>query len=152
MVWEFVMFSSPCPNRSIRVQPVLVRESLILGWCNWTKIRVRVNYFTCPSMLKPEIHQTRFPSSNQLSGKPPVSPYSFYPNVRLCNRNLITILKSNFSKGIQSLQKWKSVSLCALVSTMNKLTNQRARRSAKPWVINKMSHLTTFVREKVCMR
>ena len=96
------------------------------------------NYFTCPSMLKPEIHQTRFPSSDQLFGKPPVSPYSFYPNTVYVTRRAtckqFSIQTSR--KEFQSLQKMKSVSLCALVSTMNKLTNQRARRSNQRWLID----------------
>ena len=51
------------------------------------RIRVRVNDFTCPLVLKPETHQTRFPSSDQLSGMPPVFPYSSYPNVRRRDRD-----------------------------------------------------------------
>ena len=64
------------------------------------------------------------------------------------DRNLVQSQFSNQTSR-KEFRKWKSVSLCALVSTMNKLTNQRARRSVKRWVINKMSHFTTFVREKV---
>ena len=76
-----------------------------------------------PGVDNSDFHQTRFPSSDQLFGKPPVSPYSFYPNTVYITRRAtckqFSIQTSR--KEFQSLQKWKSISLCWKLFDFNQL-------------------------------